>query len=123
MPLVGLNSRQHILHMSKIMVHCYYTDETINQFSIGYMINPSLNCNKVFRVKVEKFWSSTFHSRTIETIRDYLKNNNTCVMALITIYENNGLNAKKVYIVLSCAVYSLIESYVFIDYITYQSKT
>ena len=32
--------RQPILHMSKIMVHCYYKDETINQFSIGYMINP-----------------------------------------------------------------------------------
>ena len=31
-PLVGVNLRQHILHMSKIMVHYYSTDETINQF-------------------------------------------------------------------------------------------
>ena len=44
MPLVGVNNFQPILHMSKIMVNCYSTDETINQFSIGYMINPSLNC-------------------------------------------------------------------------------
>ena len=42
MPLVGVNCRQPILHMSKIMVHCYTTDETINHFAIGYMINPSL---------------------------------------------------------------------------------
>ena len=53
MPLVGVNHRKPILHMSKIMVHCYSTDETINQFVIGYIVSPSLNCNKVFRVQVE----------------------------------------------------------------------
>ena len=36
-----------------------------------------------------------FNSRTMETIRDFLKNNNTCVMSLIKIYENNGGNTKK----------------------------
>ena len=55
MPLVGVNHPQPLLHMSKIMFLCYSTDETINQFSIGYMTNPSLNCNKVFREKAEKF--------------------------------------------------------------------
>ena len=54
MPLVGVNHFQPILHMPKIMVHCYSTYETINKFAISYMINPSLNCNKVFRVQVEK---------------------------------------------------------------------
>ena len=34
MTLVGVNHRQPILHMSKIMVHYYSTDETINQFAI-----------------------------------------------------------------------------------------
>ena len=53
MALVGLNHRRPILHMSKIMVHCYSTDESINQFSISYMINPSLNCSKVFRKQFE----------------------------------------------------------------------
>ena len=47
-PLVGLNNLKPIFHMSKRMVHCYSTDETINQFAIGYTINPSLNCNKLF---------------------------------------------------------------------------
>ena len=49
MPLLGVNHRQPILHKSKLMVHCYSTDESINQFAIGYMINPELNCNQVFR--------------------------------------------------------------------------
>ena len=81
--------------MSKIMVHCYYTDETINQFEISYMINPLLNYNKLFRVKFEQCLSVSFASRKMETIRYFLKKNNTYVMALIMIYENNGGNAKK----------------------------
>ena len=47
-PSVGVNHCQHKLHMSKRIVHCYSIDESIIQFSIGYMLNPSLNCNKVF---------------------------------------------------------------------------
>ena len=34
MPLVGVNHSQPILHMYKIMVHCYSTDENINQFEL-----------------------------------------------------------------------------------------
>ena len=94
----------------------------MNQFSIGYIINPSLNCNKAFRVQVEKCLSVSFHSRTIKK-RDCTKNNNTCVMTLIMIYDNNGGNAKKVYRVLSCVVYSLIDNYVCIEYLSCQSKT
>ena len=78
--------------MSRRMVHCYSIDENINQFTIGYIINPSLNCNKLFIVQVEKYLSVPFASRTMETIKYFLKNNNTCVMALIMIYDNNGGN-------------------------------
>ena len=58
----------------------------------------------------------------METIRNFLENNNTCVMALIMIYENNR-GKKKVYRVLSCVVYSFIDNYVFIGYISCKSKT
>ena len=81
--------------MSKRMVHCYSTDETINQFAIGFIINPSINCNKLLRVQVEKCLNISFTSRKMEIIRYCLKNENTCVMALITIYDNNGENTKK----------------------------
>ena len=40
--------------MSKRMVHCYYTYETISILAIGYMINPYLNYNILSRVQVEK---------------------------------------------------------------------
>ena len=93
--------------MFKIMVHCYSTDECINKFVIGYMINPSINCNKLFGVQVEKWLSVSFHSRTMGTIWDFPKNNSTCVMALIMIYENNGGNAKNiVYSVKLCCLLS-----------------
>ena len=38
--IVGVNYCLPILNLSKIMVHIYTTGKTINQFSIGYMINP-----------------------------------------------------------------------------------
>ena len=120
MPLVGINHCQSILHIYKRMVHYYFTDESINQFAIGYMIKPSLNCNKVFTEQVEKWLRVSFHSRTMETIKYFLKNKNTCDMELTMIYENNGENAKKVYRVLSCVVYSLIDSYVCIGYLLCQ---
>ena len=123
MPLVGVNHRQPILHMYKIMVHWYSTYETINQFAICYSINPSLNCSKVFIVQVEKCLSVSFHSGTMETNRYCLKENNKCVMALIIVYENNGIKPKKVYRELSCVVYSLVDNYVCIDYLLFQSKT
>ena len=104
--------------MSKIMVQCYSTDETVNQFSIGYIINPSLNCNKVFRLQVEKYLSVSFASRKMETIRDFLY-----VISLIMIYDNNGGNSKTMYRVLSFVVYSLIDNYFCIDYLSCQSKT
>ena len=51
------------------------------------------------------------------------ENKNTCVMALITIYENNGVKAKKMYRVLIFVVYSLIDDYFCIDYLSCKSKT
>ena len=44
-----VNHRQPILNISKGMVHLYSSDDRMNQFSIGYITNPSLHVNKVFR--------------------------------------------------------------------------
>ena len=90
MPIVGVNHRQPILHVSKRMVYYYTTYETINKFVIGYMINPSLNFTNAFITQVEKWLSVSFSARTMETIKSCLINKNTCVMLLIMIYENNG---------------------------------
>ena len=106
--------------MSKIMVRCYSTDESINQFAIGCMINPSLKCNKVFREQVEKFLSVSFHENTMETIKYCLRKKYKCVMSIIIFYDNNRLKPKKVYRVLSFVVYSFVENYVCIEYLSCQ---
>ena len=116
-PLSGVNHCKPILHVSKIMVQYYYIDETIHQFAIGYMIKPSLHFKKLFIEQVETFLSSTFYEKKMETIKYYLRNKNTCVMTLIMFYDNNGLKPKKMYRVLSCVIYYLIENYVCIDYL------
>ena len=53
LPLVGLNNHQPIIHMSKRMLYFYTTYENINQFSIGYIINPSLHITNMFIEHVE----------------------------------------------------------------------
>ena len=72
-PLLGLYHRQPLLHMSKIFVYINTTYERINPFSIGYMINPTLQVNKVFRDKVEKFLRDTFHQNTMKGIKHFLR--------------------------------------------------
>ena len=59
----------------------------------------------------------------MENIRVFLKNKNTCVIALIMFYGNNGVNPKKKSRLLSCVIYSLIENYFCIDYLSCQPKT
>ena len=49
--------------------------------------------------------------------------NNTSVMALIMTYETVGMSIKKLFRVLSCVVYTLLDNYVCIDYLPCQSKT
>ena len=77
MPILWVNCRQPILHMSKIMLHCYTIGKTINEFAIGYMINPSLNLNNEFRTQVENVLGDYFSIRTMKTIKDCLMKRNT----------------------------------------------
>ena len=88
MPIVGVNHRLLIFHMSKIMVHFYTTGKNINKISIGYMINPSLKFNNTLGTQVETLLNVSFYIRTMKTIKYGLMKKNTCVMALLIIYEN-----------------------------------
>ena len=87
------------------------------------MINSSLNFNKSFRKIFEKLLTSKFHERTTGAIKNCLRVNNTYVIALIISYDNNGIKLKKLYRLLSFFLYSLIDYYVCIDYLSCQSKT
>ena len=100
------------------MLHIYPTDKNVNQFAIGYMINPFLYINKMFKTKVEKFLGCSFSIEAMKNIKNCLMKKNTSVMALIFIYENIGVSIEKVFRVLSCVVYNIIDNYVCIDYLS-----
>ena len=51
--LLGVNHGPPLLHTSKTFFYINSTEERINQFSILYMINPTLHVNKLFRDQVE----------------------------------------------------------------------
>ena len=78
-PLIGVNHRQPIIHMSKITVYLYTTDEQMNKFAIGYMINPSLHVNRVFREEVEECLIDTVNENTMKNERYVMKKKDTCV--------------------------------------------
>ena len=120
MPIVGVIHRLPMLHLSKRVVHIYTTENTIHKFVIGYSY---LHINRIFREQVQKCLGFYFYIKTMKTIRYFLLNNNTSIMALITIYTNVGKDTRTVYRVLSCGAYALIDNYVCIDYLPCQSKT
>ena len=87
MPLVGVNHCQAILHICRRMVHICSTYDLINQFEIGYVINPSLHVNKGLREQIDKLLNATFHAKTMKNIKYDLKNKNTCVIEIIFFYN------------------------------------
>ena len=48
-----VNNHMPLFNMSKNIVYMNSIEKRMNQFSIGYMINPKLHVNKVFRDKIE----------------------------------------------------------------------
>ena len=70
-PIVGVNHRLPILHISNRMIYIYSTEKTVHQFSIGYMINPSIHINKIFKTKIEKLLGCYFFIETMQTIKKF----------------------------------------------------
>ena len=88
LPLLGVNHRQPVLHIYKILVYLYTTNKRINQFAIGYMINPTLHSNKAFREQVEKWLIVKFHQNTMVGIQNVMRRKDTCVITLMIFYES-----------------------------------
>ena len=108
--------------MSKRKVYIEITNERINEFSFAYMCNPHLYMNKMFTEQVKICLSSTFGADSIKQINLILNKRNTIVIALIMIYEHGSSSTIKIFKVLICVVYTIIEKYVCIDYLCTLNK-
>ena len=63
-PMLGDNHFLPLFHMDKSFIWLEERKERINEFLIGYMINPTLNIKKVFREQVNKCMKTTFGAIT-----------------------------------------------------------
>ena len=52
------NCRMPLLHMSKTYIWVEETNQRINEFSFGYMLNPTLYTNKFFKEQVKAFFKT-----------------------------------------------------------------
>ena len=71
--MLGANCRMPLLHMSKSYIWLEETNQRINEFSIGYMMNPTLYSNKAFKDQVKVCFKHTFGPDTISHINKTLQ--------------------------------------------------
>ena len=65
------------------------------------------------------FFSSKYHGM----YKQFSEKKDTCVIVLVMFNDTKTKNPTKVYRVLSCVLYYVIENYVCIEYICFHSKT
>ena len=105
--------------MAKSCIWLEETNQLINEFYIGYTMNPNLHKNFVFKEQVKGCLKNTFCPSTNIHIGKILLKTNTRVLALVMLYENRGGDTRKMFRVLSCVIYTIINKYVCIDYLGY----
>ena len=115
--VLGVNCRITLIHMSKKKIYIEETNERINEFSFAYMFNPTLHKNKVFKEQVKACLGNKFGADTNKHINNILLRRNTRVIALVVHYEHGYLKSRKLFKVLSCVIYTIIDRYVCIDYL------
>ena len=66
------NCRMPLLYMSKTYIWIEETNQRINEFSFGYMMNPNLYKNKAFKEQVKACFRNTFGKDTNSHINTIL---------------------------------------------------
>ena len=108
--------------MSNRKIYIEETNQRINEFSFAYMLNPTLNENKAFKEQVEACLINTFGADNNKHINKKLMNRDTRVLALVVLYELGTFNPRKMFKVLSCVIYTIIDRYVCIYYLGTETK-
>ena len=86
--MLGDNCRMPLLHMSKSYIWLEEKNQRINEFSIGYMMNPTLYRNRHFKDQVKVCFKHTFGPDITYHINKILQKKNTRVLALVIFYES-----------------------------------
>ena len=81
--VLGANCHMPLLHMSNRKFWIEETNQRINEFSFGYMLNPVLHTNKVFRDQVKACLNNTFGADTNKHMNKKLMKRDTRVLALV----------------------------------------
>ena len=119
--MLGTNHRLPLSHMAKSYIWLEEKNQRINEFSIGYMMNPNLSINRSFKEQLNKCMKNTFVAMTQQHISKILSKINTRVLALFMFYETRQKN-KENFKVFSCVIYTIINNYVYIDYLGSERK-
>ena len=72
--------------MAKSYIWHEETNQRINEFSIGYMMNPNLNTHKAFREQVKVWLKNKFSTSTMTHISKILFKPNTRVLVLVMFF-------------------------------------
>ena len=86
--LLGTNRRFPLSHMDRSYIWIEETNQRINEFPIGCMMNPNFSTNKVFREQVKLCMKTTFSTSTMTHIRKILLKPNTRVLLLVMFFDN-----------------------------------
>ena len=114
--MLGTNFCMPLLHISKRQILLEETNQRINEFYIGYMMNPTLYRNRAFKYQMKLSLKHTFGPDTNSHISKTLQKPNTIVLALVIFYESEETIIRKLLRVLSCVIYTIINKYVCINY-------
>ena len=79
--LLGTNHCLPLSHMAKSYIWLEETNQRINEFSIGYTMNPNLIINKAFKEQVKICMKTIFSKTTQQHISKILLKPNTRVLA------------------------------------------
>ena len=71
--MLVVNCCMPLLHISKSYIWIEETSQRINEFSFGYMFNPTLYTNKCFREQVKACLNNTFGTDTNKNINKTLQ--------------------------------------------------
>ena len=89
--VLGANVCMPLLHMSKSYICIEEKNQLINEFSFGYMMNPTLYKKKYFKEQVKSCFRNTFGQDTISHINTILMKKNTRVLAIV-IFMSLGIS-------------------------------